>query len=68
MIIKPSSRCNADKVPLPGEGEKKEISEFIEDVNHSLKGVYDNVRRKLNKAHQSNNQNIMRKLLAATSL
>ena len=43
-----------DRVPLPGEEEKKEVPEFIEDVNHSLKGVYDDVRWKLNKAHQRN--------------
>ena len=41
-------------VPLPGEGEEKEIPEFVEDVNRSLKGIYDDVRRKLNEAHQRN--------------
>ena len=42
------------RVSLPGEGEEKEIPEFVEDVNCSLKGVYDDVRRKLNEAHQKN--------------
>ena len=46
--------------PLPGEGDNKEIPEFI-DVNFSLKGVYNDVRWKLNEAHQRNNQNMMRK-------
>ena len=40
-----------DRVPLPGEGVEKENPEFIEDLNCSLKGVYDDVRCKLNKAH-----------------
>ena len=42
------------RVPLPGEGEENEIPEFVEDVNRSLKGVHDDVRWKLNKAHQRN--------------
>ena len=42
------------KVPLPGDGQEKEISEFVEDVHHSLKGVYDDVRQKLKEAHQRN--------------
>ena len=42
------------RVPLPGDREEKEISEFIEDVNCSLKGVYEDVRQKLNEAHQRN--------------
>ena len=42
------------RVPLPGEGKENKIPEFVEDVNHSLKGVYDDVRRKLNEAHQRN--------------
>ena len=40
------------RVPLPGEGEEKEIPEFVEDVNHSLKGLYDDVRRKLKEVKQ----------------
>ena len=43
-----------DRFPLPGEGEEKEIPEFVEDMNTSLKGVYDDVKRKLNKAYQRN--------------
>ena len=35
------------------EREEKEIPEFMEDVNHSL-GICDDVRWKLNKAHQRN--------------
>ena len=46
--------------PLPREGDDKEIPEFI-DVNFSLKGVYNDVRWKLNEVHQRNNQNMMRK-------
>ena len=40
--------------PLPGERKEKGIPEFVEDVNHSPKGVYNDVRWKLNKAHQKN--------------
>ena len=42
------------RVPLSGEGEEKGIPEFVEDVKRSLKGVYNDVRWKLNEAHQKN--------------
>ena len=42
------------RVPLPGEGEEKEVPEFVEDVNRSLKEVYSDIRRRLNVAHQKN--------------
>ena len=54
-----------DRVPLPGEGEEKAIPEFIEDVNCSLKGVYDDVRRKLNEAHQKNNSKYNEKVASS---
>ena len=38
-------------VLVPGEIEEKEIHEFVEVVTLSLKGVYHNVRWKLNEAH-----------------
>jgi transposase InsO family protein len=41
-------------VPLPREGEEKEIPEFVEEINHSLKGVFDDVRQKLNETHRKN--------------
>ena len=56
------------RVLLPGEGEEKGIPEFLEDVNHSLKGVYIDMRQKLNEVPKRTNQNMIRKSLAATSL
>ena len=35
------------RIPLPEEGKEKGIPEFVDDVNCSLQGVYNNVRRKL---------------------
>ena len=56
------------RVPLSGEGEEKGIPEFVEDVKRSLKGVYDDVRWKLNEAHQKNKSKYDEKSLAAMSL
>ena len=42
------------RVPLPRKGEEKEVLDFVEDMNRSLKGVYNDVRWKLNKADQRN--------------
>ena len=39
------------RVLVLGERQGKEIPEFVEDVKCSLKGVYDDVRQKLNEAH-----------------
>ena len=41
------------RVPLPGDREEKEIPKFVEEVDRSLKGVYDDVRQKLNEAYQT---------------
>ena len=41
-------------VPLPREGEEKEIPEFVEEINRSLKGVFDDVQQKLKEAHRKN--------------
>ena len=48
------SRCNARQGSLTRKGEEKEVPDFVEDMNCSLKGVYDDVRWKLNKADQRN--------------
>ena len=47
-------RLGLGRVPLPREGEEKEVPEFVEDVICSLKGVYDDMRQKLNEDHQRN--------------
>ena len=43
-------------VPLPRGGEEKEIPEFVQEINHSLKGVFDDVRQKLKDAHRKNKE------------
>ena len=42
------------RVPLSNEEEEKEIPAFVEEVSHSLKGVCDDIRQRLNEPHQRN--------------
>ena len=42
------------RVSSSGEGGEKQVPEFVEEINRSLKEVYDDVRQRLNEAHQKN--------------
>ena len=55
------------RASLSGEGEEKGIPEFVEDVNSSLKGVYDDVRQKLKEAHQRNKSRYDEKVTGSNS-
>ena len=55
-------------VPLPRAGEEKEIPEFIQEINHSLKRVFDDVWQKLKDAHRKTKKDTMRRMQEADSL
>ena len=43
-------------VPLPREREEKDIPEFVPEINHSLKGVFDDVQQKLKDAQRKHKE------------